>query len=408
MRSDLRNTCVLTLTLFLTVPTIGKAQNHTGGAEPAVAPGLVIEKYTISRDDQHHEGWPTVCFAANGDLVCSYSVADVHGGGKVPQAMVRISKDQGRTWTGPIVVDTLDGRKGHGFMMCRWVIRLRDGTLLLAVDWFGPDPKKPPGAPHNWPNDPENVKGNRGVWLYRSADHGQSWTGPEKSDCIAISLTMKQIRDGTLILGGSHYHWRQDYWSQVIYRSEDNGKSWSRPITVLDDAKRSSAEGDLVQMPGGQLVMYLRTRENQTPVGAIKMISADGGLTWKGPFAAGRYLINGRVSAGRLSDGHVLVMHRVAGFPKKHPFGFFVESPETALSKTAYDAKRFRSRASSWGIIDLDTSTSHPDWGYGGWVELPDGDIYAVEYIAHDAPKPQIRGYRISREKLLRTNQSPP
>ena len=401
----MRTTCVLVLTVSMGIPAVSDAQNRADDSALNETPGLVIEEYAISRDDQHHEGWPTVCLAANDDLVCSYSVADVHGGGTVPRAMVRISKDQGRTWSEPIVVDTLYGNKGQGFMMCRWVIRLQDGSLLLAADWFGPGgPKPPPGAPHNWPNAPENVRGNRGVWLYRSVDHGQSWSGPQRTDCLAISLTMKQINDGTLILGASHFHLEGEYWSQMVYLSKDNGKVWSDPITVLDDPQSSAAEGDLVQMPGGELVMYLRTRENQVPVGAIKMISEDGGLTWKGPFVGGKYLIVGRVSAGRLRSGEVLVLHRVAGFPGKHPFGFFVESPQAALSRTAYDAKGFRSQASSWGIIDLDGS-SHPDQGYGGWVELTDGDIYAVNYITDDAPKPQIRGYRISRDVLLSANK---
>ncbi len=402
----MRSFCVLALTALVSFRAVGRAEDSADGNSLCVTKGLVLQKVTISRDDQHHEGWPRVCIAPNGDLVCCYAVGDTHGGGAVPKAMVRISKDQGRKWSEPIVVDTLYGHKGEGFFMCRWVIRLKAGSLLLAADWSGPGgPKRPPGAPHNWPNAPENVKGNRGVWLYRSADNGRSWTGPQKTNCLAVSLTMKQIGDGTLILGASHFHLQGEYWSQMDYRSNDNGKTWSDPITVLDDRNISSAEGDLVQMPGGQLVMYLRTRQNQVPTGAVKMISEDGGKTWSGPFAAGgKYLINGRVSAGRLSSGEVLVLHRVAGFPGKHPFGFFVESPQTALSRTPYDAKRFRSQALSWGIIDLDSNSSRPDWGYGGWVELPDGDIYAVQYITDNAPKPQIRGYRISREVLLSAN----
>ena len=102
----MRTTCVLVLTVSMGIPAVSDAQNRADDNALNETPGLVIEEYTISRDDQHHEGWPTVCFAANGDLVCSYSVADVHGGGAVPRAMVRISKDQGRTWSEPIVFGT--------------------------------------------------------------------------------------------------------------------------------------------------------------------------------------------------------------------------------------------------------------------------------------------------------------
>ena len=50
-------------------------------------------------------------------------------------------------------------------------------------------------------------------------------------------------------------------------------------------------------------------------------------------------------------------------------------------------------------LIDNDTNATRPDWGYSGWIELPDGSIYVVQYITADAPanKPFIRGYRIPR-----------
>ena len=364
-----------------------------------VTPGLVLDTYTISRDDQYHEGWPMVCFDANGNLVCSYSMSDHHGGGPESIAMIRTSSDEGRTWSDPIVVDTLRQDLGEGFMNFRWVNCMPDGELVSWGDWSGPDgPTPPPGAPHNWPNDPDNVDGNKCVRLYRSSDNGQTWSGPENTDCLAVSLTVKQISNNKLILGGSHYHWEDDYWSQVVYMSDDNGHTFSNPITVLDDPNCSAAEGDLVEIDGS-LVMYLRTRSTQVPVGAVKMISDDGGQTWEGPFSAGHYQIEGRVAAGRLSNGDVLVMHRMEEDDFR-PLGYFIESPEAALSRIPYDADQFESLASTWGVIDRDSSVANRDQGYCGWVELPDGDVYAVNYITHDAPKPWIRGYRLSRSVL--------
>jgi hypothetical protein len=254
------------------------------------------------------------------------------------------------------------------------------------------------GVPHDWANDPENAQGSRRVWFYRSVDNGRSWAGPEKTNCMAVSLTMKQISNGTLFLGASHFRWRENAWRQVLYRSADNGKTWSEAITVLDDPRYSAVEGDLVEMPGGNLVLYPRTAASIA--GAIKMISEDGGQTWKGPFAAGKYWINGRVAAGRLSSGEVLVVHRVGN----DNFGFFVETPETALARVPYSAATYKSPALNWGIIDIEHYRPRPDGGYGGWVELPGGDIYAVNYITDDAPKPQIRGYRLSRKVLLKAN----
>ena len=367
-----------------------------------------MQRFTVSRDDRYHEAWPTVCIAANGDLVCSYSEGDVHGGGAVPSAVVRISEDEGATWSDPIIVDTLLDRPRSGFFMCRAVIRLRDGSLLLAADWDSTDYVQPPGTPGFWRWDPSNdVFGE--VWLYRSFDDGRTWSGPERTGCLAVSVTAKQISDGTILLCASQYNYLGRYWSQFVHRSNDDGKTWSDPILVAGAPGGWFAEGDVVEMPGGELVMYMRSQGvgHRPPIGS-KAISRDGGLTWDGPYAAGKWPVTGRVAAGRLSSGEALVMHRVGGFTLQHPFGFFVESAETALARIPYDhsAPLDPPAGSRWGIIDNDTSP-YADHGYGGWVELPSGDVYAVNYIVDDAPRhrAQIRGYRISRDELLNPNR---
>ena len=66
-------------------------------------------------------------------------------------------------------------------------------------------------------------------------------------------------------------------------------------------------------MPGGELVMYIRSDDNPARTG-MKAISRDGGRTWDGPYAAGYWPIAGRVNAGVLSSGEALVVHRVGGF----------------------------------------------------------------------------------------------
>lgn len=369
-----------------------------------------MQRFTVSRDDRYHEAWPGICIAANGTLVCCYAEADRHGGGAVPSAVVRLSRDEGATWSEPIVVDTLMDRPESGYMMCRSIIRLHDDSLLLGVDWNKTDTLRGPserwyahrGLPWDWSFDPANGV-LREAWLYRSTDHGVTWSGPERTGCITASLNLKQVSDGTLFLSGSHFHVAGLENVQVLYRSEDAGRTWSEAIPVVADRRFTSAEGDLVEMPGGELVLYIRSDDNPAGTG-MKAISRDAGRTWEGPFAAGYWPINGRVNAGLLSSGEVLVVHRVGGFDPQHWFGFFVERAETALAAIPNrPAARMNPPAASWGMIDNDTSPC-ADQGYGDWVELPGGDVYVVNYLVDAAPvdRPQIRGYRLSRDELFR------
>ncbi len=45
--------------------------------------------------------------------------------------------------------------------------------------------------------------------------------------------------------------------------------------------------------------------------------------------------------------------------------------------------------------IDTDRAEKE-DQGYSAWVQTANNDILLVNYITDDAPKPYIRGYRIT------------
>ena len=263
-------------------------------------------------------------------------------GAPFPVPWSRKSADEGRTWSEPIVIDTLYDSAEQGYMMCRAIVCLEDGTLLVAAD-CAPEYTRPPGMPHNWKYDQRNEQGCE-AHLYRSTDHGETWTGPERTGCQTISLTMKLIGTTLFLCGGPK-------------------------------------QGEATH--------------------GLKAISRDGGDTWEGPYEAGKWPIVGRVAADRISSGDILVMHRVGGFALQHMYGFFLESAETALQPIEYGTCLDPPAGHRWGVIDNDTSTS-ADYGYGDWLELADGDVYAVNYTVDDAPDncPQVRGYRLARDEL--------
>ena len=50
-----------------------------------------------------------------------------------------------------------------------------------------------------------------------------------------------------------------------------------------------------------------------------------------------------------------------------------------------------------FAFLDNDRALS-ADSGYSGWVQLPDGTLYVVNYITDDAPRAHIRGYVVGRD----------
>ena len=351
-----------------------------------------VEQFTVARNDELHESWPDVAIAANGHLVVAYQESEGHGAGPVSAIVSRTSSDLGRTWGDRTMIAELTNRARDGWLNCSKILRLKDKSVMIAIDCIPQNP--PPGAHHWWAD-------NRAViWLFRSLDNGRSWTGPEKTSVAGgIVPSLAQFRDGTLLIGITRFqednNWRQ---YQIVYRSSDNGKTWMGPITVGVHPKRQPNEGDFVELNSGEVVCYMRDDEPGVTNG-LKAISRDGGRTWSPLYGSGPWVYSGRPDVGLLSSGEVLLTSRVP----QHRFAAYVETQTMALEPTPLDGPMTPGARSV--VIDTDTS-SHPDQGYSGWVELPDGDIYAVNYIADDAPKPQIRGYRISREALLKARHA--
>ena len=51
-------------------------------------------------------------------------------------------------------------------------------------------------------------------------------------------------------------------------------------------------------------------------------------------------------------------------------------------------------------VADTYIHPKAPDQGYSGWVNLPDGRIFVVNYIRDDGPMAQIRGYFFTEQEF--------
>ena len=378
-------------TLILTIAVVAGTGREMRAFEPLASD---IQRFTVSRSDELHESFPDLEMASNGDLVVTYQESESHGGGPVSAIVTRVSSNQGRSWGKRTVVNILTNRVRDGWLASPRITRLKDGSLLLAVDHIPQNPPK--GAPHNW-------SGNRAViWLYRSHDNGRSWSKGERTSINrGIAPNITQLKDGTLLIGVTRFDEEHDTWRQyqLVYLSDDNGKTWSEPVPIARHRARQPNEGDMVELNDGTIVCYMRDDQAGVKNG-LKAFSQDGGRTWSRLFGSGPWVYSGRPDVGLLSTGEVFLTSRVGPPQPGHWFGAYLETQKQALEPTPLAGPATTGSISR--LIDNDTNPDLPDRGYSGWVELKDGSIYVVQYITSEAPakKPFIRGYLIPRSFL--------
>ena len=394
-------------------------------------------RLTVSRNDNIYECFPDVARTPEGTLVCVYRECMGHGPYPFSRLVVRRSADDGMNWTErQVLLDCVaqpesieenrawleaDAMAGYeesrariaedwqvgSSINCPRLVCLADGTLFLMADLYGRRP------------DDRRCWTNR---IWRSRDGGVTWDGPETADLpegLVPSLT--QLRSGDILVGLAT---TPDIVSFVC-RSGDGGATWTEPTFLPHDEDHLPDEVSVVELDDGSLVGFGRNyarEKKRVPSGGIKVISRDGGKTWDGPFETWLMGCEGRPKAGLLRSGEVCITYRcdmpnemlamhtmtqqAAASPK---IGELVERMPTPADIPAQVAKE-KGRQRPWYmtsyypgrtvILDMDRSV-HRDGGYSGWVQLPGGDIFVVDYINDDAPLAHIRGYRVSRSDVI-------
>ena len=400
----------------------------------------------VSRNDDLYECFPDLALCDDGTLVCVYRECMFHAPFPFSRLVCRRSLDGGQSWLRRQIIDECvvspklfaearswlseeavagyeetrarisDAQRVGASMNCPRLLRLHDGQLLLVVDYRIGVPQ----GEHRWVN-----------LFYRSFDSGVTWQGPEDPgvhDALVPSLA--ELRDGGLILGlaretGSVGDLRFE--TQFVYFSEDQGASWSEPaaIPALPAAEQrimpgyrrwlGFGEGCFVELDEGTILGILRADSLGQ---GYKVLSKDRGRTWSGPFATQMIGLEGRPKVGLLSSGEVCCTYRI-GLPNEmlalHLMtqqGALLEDMQPTVPRLPLPEDRagVHDPSQPWYmreyypgctiILDQDRSV-HRDCGYSGWVELPNGDLYVVDYCHDDAPRAHIRSYRVSREDIV-------
>ena len=364
-----------------------------------------MQSITVSRDDNIYEAFADIAQTPDGTLVCTYRESMCHSSRPWSKVIVRRSFDRGLTW-GPrqVVIERTreQSEAGEGRLNCSRITACADGSLLLIVDLL----RRETFAEYLEPEMCMNL-------LFHSHDRGATWEGPEETGITeGIVPSIKELSDGRLIVGVTE-QWpgtrgEEDFVEeQTAYVSDDKGKTWAGPFKIPNPAEPTMNgapwrlnEGDFVELDDGALVCYIRVDGER--ICGWKSLSHDGGRTWSVPVRTPMMQCLGRPSAGRLRSGEIAVTYRIAcGLSTS--LGLYVETPAEALKGLAgaieSEAREdYRAAAEArFAVLDNDRSVS-PDSGYSGWVQLDDGDLYVVNYVTDDAPRAQIRGYKVGRE----------
>ncbi|MGD9497550.1 MAG: sialidase family protein [Armatimonadota bacterium] len=209
----------------------------------------MIERFTISRDDAIYECFPDVCRTATGRLIVVYRENDSHGASAFAHLVYRLSDDVGRTWSDKIYLDRQQARAGVLFEWnCPRISQLSDGRIIILCDGY-PVPPGEGGSQYE-----------SKVWTWTSSDDGASFAErAETPVCGIVPDRIVEPRSGRLLLGT---HVRAPEVSgvmrQMVHISDDGGESWRGPITVCCTHHYDACEGGIVQLPGGELLCYMR------------------------------------------------------------------------------------------------------------------------------------------------------
>lgn len=344
-----------------------------------------MQKFIVSRDDSIYEAWPDVALTPRGELVCVFSECTHHGDRSYTRIMVTRSADRGRSWSPKQAITEGTAGKPY-FYNCARVSQLRDGRMAVLVDQIA----------HGGENQ-ANIDNLKNV-LYFSEDGGKSWSEQQPTPIRGIVPDkILELTGGRWIVGAHYKSPKTGFLEQYTYYSDDMGKTWSAPVAAGVQEGLNLCEISIVEAEAGVLVALMR-ENSMRGLDCYKAISRDNGQSW-GELITLPLPGCHRPVGGALLDGRFLITYRFIQGGK----GFFGAAQNFFLAVLTKESLLSPARAESFvRIMPVDYDRSlHSDLGYSGWVQFPDGEIYIVNYIMDDSPKCQIRGYSLQPTEIM-------
>ena len=331
-----------------------------------------------------YQGWPTVARDEAGTLYVASSSFRIYHVCPFGKTAMYISKNGGRTWTPPIVInDTyLDDRDGgllyagNGRLILTWFTLpgrdLRTEYLPYITDMVTPQESVANMGMVEAVEMLTDEELEGGSWLRVSEDYGVTW-----SEAVRMPISAPHgpnvCKDGSLVYIGLEYLSRGELPSRCIalYKSFDGGYSWEKksiitpPDWLVDDEFLD--EPHIMELPDGRLLAAFRIENHKPSFTVATAVSEDGGESWS-------ELVCTDVSG---SPPHLMIHSSgaiVCSFVRRQaPFG--------ERATVSYDYGK------TWSEEYVLDESPSGDLGYPSTVELDDGSLMTVYYQKYEGDK---------------------
>lgn len=262
--------------------------------------GKTWSQPTVVNDSPVDDRNPAFGQAANGDLIVGFwrtATYDETGRynpnlDKPRNTWVTRSSDGGKTWSEATELDVSDIGWGSPYGK---MLTMPDGAVLMAV--YG-GPVRPRGQ--------KDSKREDHSYLYRSTDHGKSWSRyAECSRGAQFNETSLLRMPSGKILAAMRSRRGARVW---LTESVDDGRSWSEPKQITPDSVHPA---DMVLLPDGRVLMALGYRVG--PFGVVGLVGdAQGKFDWQRRFTLVNDAISpdcGYPSSVVLKDGRAMTLY---------------------------------------------------------------------------------------------------
>ncbi len=324
-------------------------------------------------------GWPTVARLDDGTLAVASSGLRAEHVCPFGKTVLNVSKDDGRTWSGPRVIqDSMIDDRDAGIVSL--------GANRLLVTWFRSDTRIYGDA--KWLPEAERqawgaifagwsdaqVSPLLGSWVMVSDDGGATWSAPLRAPVSAPHGPIRR-RNGDLLYLGKLYGTWEEMGNGVIRaaRSRDGGRTWQAEGAVPVHPQTDPAnyhEPHVVELPSGRLLGMIRienhggrdlTASGIPSFSLMQTESDDGGRTWTTARPLGWH--GSPPHLLRHSSGVLVLTY---GY-RQAPFG----------QRVAFSRDDGVTWDHDWIIRD---DGPDGDLGYPSTVELCDGSLFTVCY----------------------------